>query len=72
MSRADSLHTGKRITDEVFNDMERTMNVGRMENIISVFGSFDENLRMIEKELGVKVTDRDSEIHIVGDEEQTA
>ncbi len=52
--------------------MERTMNVGRMENIISVFGSFDENLRMIEKELGVKVTDRDSEIHIVGDEEQTA
>ena len=50
--------------------MEKTMNVGRMENIISVFGSFDENLRMIENELGVKVTDRDSEIKISGDAEQ--
>ena len=28
--------------------IERTMPIDRMENIISVFGSFDQNLRIIE------------------------
>ena len=46
--------------------VEKRINVERMEYIISVFGSFDENLRIIEQELGVKVTDRDSELKIVG------
>jgi phosphate starvation-inducible PhoH-like protein len=41
-----------------------------MEHIISVFGSFDENLRIIETELGVHVTDRDSELKISGEPEQ--
>jgi phosphate starvation-inducible PhoH-like protein len=40
-----------------------------MENIISVFGSFDENMKIIESDLGVRVTDRDSELHITGDGE---
>jgi len=40
-----------------------------MEHIISVFGSFDSNLRIIEDELGVKVTDRDSELKITGEAE---
>ena len=37
---------------------ERTISVDRVEHIINVFGSFDENLRIIETELGVKVLDR--------------
>ncbi|MCL1835009.1 MAG: PhoH family protein [Oscillospiraceae bacterium] len=41
----------------------------RLENVISVFGSFDENLRLIENELSVKVTDRNSELCIQGEEE---
>ena len=48
---------------------EKTMSVDRLENIISVFGSFDENLRLIEDELGVRITDRNSEINLSGDEE---
>ena len=40
-----------------------------MEHIISVFGSFDQNLRIIETELGVKVLDRDDMIHICGEPE---
>ena len=40
-----------------------------MEHVISVFGSFDQNLRIIENELGVKVLDRDDMIHICGEEE---
>ena len=49
--------------------VEKRMNVDRMEHVISVFGSFDENLRIIEQELIVKVTDRDSELKIVGQAE---
>ena len=48
---------------------ERTIAVERIENIISVFGSFDQNLRIIESELGVTVLDRDSEIRISGEAE---
>ena len=48
---------------------ERTIEVDRVENIISVFGSFDQNLRIIETELGVSVSDRESELRISGEAE---
>ncbi|MDR0446153.1 MAG: PhoH family protein [Oscillospiraceae bacterium] len=51
---------------------EITMNVDRLENVISVFGSFDENLRLIETELDVRITDRNSELVISGDAERTS
>ena len=51
---------------------ERIIAVDRVENIINVFGSFDQNLRLIETELGVGVVDRNSEIRISGDEESVA
>ena len=40
-----------------------------MEHVISVFGSFDQNLRLIETELNVKILDRDNLIHVTGEEE---
>lgn len=49
--------------------IEQRMNVDRMEHIISVFGSFDANLQIIENELNVKVIDRDSELKISGEAE---
>ena len=49
--------------------IEKTIEVERMEHVISVFGSFDQNLRIIESELGVKVLDRENMIHICGEEE---
>ena len=49
--------------------IEKTIEVERMEHVISVFGSFDQNLRIIETELGVKVLDRDDQIHICGEAE---
>jgi phosphate starvation-inducible PhoH-like protein len=52
--------------------MEKTINVDRLENVISVFGSFDENLRLIESELNVKITDRNSELNLTGGEEEVA
>ena len=49
--------------------IEQIIEVERMEHVISVFGSFDQNLRLIEQELEVKVIDRDNKIHICGDAE---
>ena len=49
--------------------IDKTIEVERMEHVISVFGSFDQNLRIIEDELGVKVISRDDQIHICGEPE---
>ena len=49
--------------------IDRSIEVERMEHVISVFGSFDQNLRLIESELKVKILDRENQIHISGEEE---
>ena len=49
--------------------MERTLSADRVEDILSVFGSFDQNLHIIEKEWNVRVTDRDAELKITGEPE---
>ena len=51
---------------------EKSLSIDRMENIINVFGSFDENLKVIEEEMSVRISDRDSELHVSGDEENVA
>lgn len=43
------------------------MTVDEAEHIVSIFGSFDRNLRIIESETGAKVTNRDSELKITGE-----
>ncbi|MDR0937033.1 MAG: PhoH family protein [Oscillospiraceae bacterium] len=50
---------------------QRTVNVDRIENLIGVFGSFDENLRAVEQELQVKITDRDAGLQITGGSNNT-
>ena len=49
--------------------IEKVMQIDRMENVISVFGSFDQNLRIIESELGVSITNRDDALKIGGEAE---
>lgn len=49
--------------------IDRAIEVERLEDVINVFGSFDRNLRIIEQEIGVKVLDRDNELHICGEAE---
>ena len=49
--------------------VEQRMSIGRMEEVINVFGSFDENIRLIESELHVAVTNRDGELKITGEAE---
>jgi phosphate starvation-inducible PhoH-like protein len=41
-----------------------------MEEAINIFGSFDENIRLIEHELNVRVVNRDSELKVSGEAEE--
>jgi phosphate starvation-inducible PhoH-like protein len=43
-----------------------------MEQLIALFGSFDENTTIIEQETGTKISTRDRSISIEGEEENTA
>ena len=47
---------------------EQSISLERMEETISVFGSFDENIRLIEAELGVSVVNRDAQLKITGED----
>ena len=49
--------------------IERTVNAERVEDLISVFGSFDENLKRIEESLEVSIVNRGTELKVTGDEE---
>ena len=51
--------------------MERNIEIEGTETIGNVFGSFDENIKLIEKELDVAVVNRDGQIKICGGEENT-
>ena len=48
---------------------EKIVSVERVEDLIAVFGSFDENIRRIEDALGVNIVNRGNELKIVGDPE---
>ena len=49
--------------------IEKTVNVERVEDLIAVFGSFDENIRRIEDALAVNIINRGNELKIMGDAE---
>lgn len=49
--------------------MERIVNAERVEDVISVFGSFDENIRRIEDALHVSIVNRGTDLKVTGDEE---
>ena len=48
---------------------ERMVNVERVEDLVAVFGSFDENIKRIEEALDVRIINRGNELKVTGDEE---
>ncbi len=48
---------------------ERIVNSERVEDLIAVFGSFDENIKRIEETLGVTIVNRGTELRVCGDAE---
>ena len=49
--------------------IEQVVNVERIEQVINLFGSFDENIKLLEKEYGVSIINRDTELKITGEAE---
>ena len=50
--------------------IERVINADRVEDLIAVFGSFDENIKRIEDALDVTIINRGVELKVSGDEER--
>ena len=51
------------------NTIERVVNAERVEDLIAVFGSFDENIKRIEESLGVTIVNRGTELKVSGEAE---
>ena len=49
--------------------IERIVNADRVEDLIAVFGSFDENIKRIEENLSVNIVNRGTDLKVSGDEE---
>ena len=49
--------------------VERIVNAERVEDLIAVFGSFDENIKRIEEALDVQVVNRGTDLRVTGTEE---
>ena len=49
--------------------VERIVNADRVEDLIAVFGSFDENIRKIEDALSVHIVNRGTDLKVSGEEE---
>lgn len=51
---------------------EQIIEFEAMEQAVSLFGSFDENVRLIENEYDVSVISRGTELKVVGDAENVS
>ena len=49
--------------------IERIVSADRVEDLISVFGSFDENIRRIEEAFSISIVNRGTDLKVSGDEE---
>lgn len=49
--------------------VERIVNADRLEDVIAVFGSFDENIKRIEDAMNVRIINRGTDLKVSGDEE---
>ena len=49
--------------------MEQRIEIERLEQAVNIFGSFDENIRLIETEFHVAVSNREGELRISGEPE---
>ena len=52
--------------------LEQIINIDRMEQAVALFGTFDENIKMIQNEYMVSVICRDSELKITGEAENVS
>ena len=46
--------------------MEQRISIERLEQAVNIFGSFDENIRLLEQEFSVAVVNREGELRVSG------
>lgn len=51
---------------------EQLITFDAMEQVVALFGSFDENVRLIEREFGVSIVSRGSELKVMGEAENVS
>ena len=51
---------------------EQTLQMEQVELMIAVFGAFDENIKLIERELGLTIVSRETELKVSGESEAVA
>ena len=51
--------------------MEQRISIERLEQAVNIFGSFDENIRLLEQEFSVTVVNREGELRVSGEPEDT-
>ena len=51
--------------------MEQRISIERMEQAVNLFGSFDENVRLIESKFKVTISNREGELRVNGEVEDT-
>ena len=51
---------------------EQSINIDRLDYVVNLFGSFDENIKILEKEYGVSIILRGSELKVSGETESVA
>ena len=51
--------------------LEQRISIERLEQAVNIFGSFDENIRLLEQEFSVTVVNRDGELRVEGEAENT-
>ena len=52
--------------------MEQRISIERLEQVVNLFGSFDENIRLLEHEFEVTVVNREGELRVEGGEENVS
>lgn len=50
--------------------MEQSINIERIEDAVDIFGSFDQNIRILEQSFGIAVLNRDGQLKLSGDAER--
>ena len=51
--------------------MEQRISIERLEQAVNLFGSFDENIRLLEQEFSVTLVNREGELRVSGEPEDT-
>uniref|UniRef100_UPI002D805FCF PhoH family protein n=1 Tax=Oscillibacter sp. TaxID=1945593 RepID=UPI002D805FCF len=52
--------------------MEQRISIERLEQAVNLFGSFDENIRLLEQEFSVSVVNREGELRVEGEAEDVS